>query len=143
MVSFRGFTPEIQREMALMNMNHCFGREIVGLGHKIIITNLSRDGSYGMAMFERAGFCSLIAVPIMTYKLHGIMGAAYRDRKRFSNDFSQLLAVIANLLGMALNKCLLKEQTPEGEDSLQRSGAPLTKVSRKGTTQEKDTIAKR
>jgi hypothetical protein len=120
--------------MALMNMNHCFGREIVGLGHKIIIPNLSRDGSYGMTMFEREGFCSLIAVPIMTYKLHGIMGTAYRDRKRFSNDFSQLLAVIANLLGMALNKCMPKEQTIEPEDRLQKSHAPGTKVSEKENT---------
>jgi len=141
LVSFRGFTDEIQREMALMNMNHCFGREIVGLGHKVIIPNLSRDGSYGMSMFERAGFCSLIAVPIMTYKLHGIMGAAYRDKKRLSNDFSQLLAVIANLLGMALNKCILKEQTIESEDRLQSSNIFHTKVSKKETTQKKDTIA--
>jgi transcriptional regulator with GAF, ATPase, and Fis domain len=141
LVSFRGFTHEIQREMALMNMNHCFGREIVGLGHKIIIPNLSRDGSYGMGMFERAGFHSLIAVPIMTYKLHGMMGAAYRDRKRFSNDFSQLLAVIANLLGMALNKCIIKEKTIEPEDRLQRSNTPRTKVSKKETTQGEDTIA--
>ena len=141
LVSFRGFTHEIQREMAQMNMNHCFGSEIVGLGHKIIIPNLSRDGSYSMDMFERAGFCSLIAVPIMTYKIHGIMGAAYRDRKRFSDDFSQLLAVIANLLGMALNKCITKEQTMEPEDRLQRSNRHRTKVSKKGITREKDTMA--
>jgi GAF domain-containing protein len=141
LVSSRGFTNEIQREMTLMNMNHYFGNEIVGLGHKIIIPNLSQDGSHGMAIFERAGFRSLIAVPIMTYKIHGTMGAAYRDRKRFSHDFPQLLVVIANLLGMALSKCMPEEQTIETEDRLQRNNTPRTKVSKKGTIQEKDTIA--
>jgi transcriptional regulator with GAF, ATPase, and Fis domain len=140
LVSSRGFTNEIQREMTIMNMNHRFSNEIVGLGHKIIIPNLSRDGRYGMAIFERAGFRSLIAVPIMTYKIHGTMGAAYRDRKRFSHDFSQLLAVIASLLGMALSKCTPEEQSIKTEDRIQRNDTPRTKVSQKGTIQEKDTI---
>ena len=63
-------------------MNHNLAREVVGLGNKVIITNISMNGSYSMAMFEKAGFYSLIAVPITTYKILGIMGAAYKSRKR-------------------------------------------------------------
>lgn len=76
----------------------------MGLGNRVVIRNLSKNVNYGMEMFEEAGFHSLIAVPIMTYKVLGIMGVAYRSRKKFDNEFPQLIAVIASLVGMALNK---------------------------------------
>jgi hypothetical protein len=70
----RGFTTEMRREMASMDLKHRFGNEIAGLGHKIMISNLSQDGNYNIPVFEKEGFCSLIAVPIMTYRIHGVMG---------------------------------------------------------------------
>jgi transcriptional regulator with GAF, ATPase, and Fis domain len=113
LVSCRGLTADMQRKLASIDMEHRFSHEIVGLGHKIIINNLSRDGNYEMSLFEKAGFCSLIAVPIMTYRVHGILGMAYRARKKFGRDYADLIAVIASLIGMSLNKAILHRQSEE------------------------------
>lgn len=109
-VACRGFTPDMRREMASMNLGHRFSNEIIGLGHSIAIPKLSQDGNYGIPVFEKSGFRSLVAVPIMTYRIHGVIGVAYRVRRKFSEDFTQLLAVIANLIGMSLNKSMLYQQ---------------------------------
>ena len=79
------------------------------------------DNRYGMEFFKKAGFSSLIAVPIVTYKVLGIIGAAYREKRGFSNDFSQLFSVIANLVGMALNRTMITEHVTLSEDTRQRS----------------------
>jgi transcriptional regulator with GAF, ATPase, and Fis domain len=106
----RGFTPAMRREMAAIDLEHRLSNEIIGLGHRVIIPNLSRDGRYDISFLKKAGFYSLIAVPIMTYRVHGMMGLAFRVRRRFDKDFTDLIAVIANLLGMALNKSALHKQ---------------------------------
>ena len=140
LVSSRNFTHEIRHEMSQMDMNHYLVKEVVGLGNRVIIPNLSMDGSYGMAMFEKAGFYSLIAVPITTHKILGIMGAAYKSRKRFSNDFPQLLAVIANLIGMALNKNVIAENNKPPEDSLKSSSELNMKTNSKVEAEEGSAI---
>jgi len=106
----RGFTPDMTREMAAMDLSHPFTREVISVGNNISIPNLSRGGSYHISTFTRAGYRSLMAVPIMTYKVHGIMGVAFRSRKRFDKDYTEMLTVIANLIGMALNKSRLSRQ---------------------------------
>ena len=100
----------MRREMASIDLEHRLSNEIIGLGHRVVIPNLSRDGRYDISFLKKAGFYSLIAVPIMTYRVHGMMGLAFRVRRRFDKDFSDLIAVIANLLGMALNKSALHKQ---------------------------------
>lgn len=105
-----GFTQEMKREMALMDPGHIFSHEIIGLGHKIILPSLNRNGRYNIPVFKKAGFRSLIAVPIMTYRIYGILGLAYRARMRFSDEFAQLVSVIGNLVGMSLNKSMLSKQ---------------------------------
>jgi hypothetical protein len=110
LVASLGFTPDMKREMASMDSGHRFSHEIIGLGHKIIIPSLNRNGRYNIPIFRKAGFRSLIAVPLMTYRTHGILGVAYRVRMKFSDDFTQLLVVIANLIGMSLNKSMLNKQ---------------------------------
>lgn len=109
-------------------MSHYFAREVVGLGNKIIIPRLNMDGRYGMSVFEKEGYCSLIAVPITTYRVLGIMGAAERGRNRFSPGFSQLFGVIANLVGMALNKNAPAGRAVSAEESPQSGGGPLTSI---------------
>ncbi len=111
LIACRGFDSDMKREVSLMDAGHLFGNEIVGLGNRIVIPDLSQDGRYSISTFEKAGFSSLIAMPIMTYKIHGIMGFAYRVRKKFNKDFSDFLAVVANLIGMALNKSMLHKLT--------------------------------
>jgi hypothetical protein len=123
----------MRREMASMDLGHCFSNEIVGQGHKIIVNNLSKDGNYDIALFEKAGFRSLIAVPIMTYRIHGIMGVAYRVRKRFNRDFPELLTVIANLIGMSLNKSMLHKRTIEKEKQSGTGNPPPLESSMKNS----------
>lgn len=134
LASFRNFTPEIQHEMAQIDMNHYFAREVVGLQNKITIPYLSADNNSAITMFRRAGFGSLIAVPITTYKVLGILGAAYRRRRKFNDDFSQLFAVIANLVGMALNKNTITEHTMPSEDSRQSGSGLSMNPDNKGDT---------
>jgi len=140
LVSSRNFTYEIHQEMDQMDMNHFFVQEVVGLGNRVIIPNLSMDGNYGMAMFEKAGFYSLIAVPITTHKILGIMGAAYKSRKRFSTDFPELLAVIANLIGMALNKNVVAENNIPPEYNLTSSSEFHMKTNSEAEAKEGRTV---
>jgi hypothetical protein len=90
--------------MTHMSKDHPLFREVLGLGNRIVIPNLLMDGAYGMSVFEKAGFCSLVAVPITTYKVIGILGAADKKKRRFGNDIAQLLSVIASLVGVSLTK---------------------------------------
>lgn len=143
LVSSRNFTYEIRYEISQMDMNHCFAKEVLGLGNRVIIPNLGTDGRYGMAMFEKAGFYSLIAVPIMTYKTLGILGAAYKSRKKFNNDFAQLFAVIANLVGMSLSKNIIPGHTVLQEDGLPSSGKLSMRNNEKGNTEESTAVIDR
>jgi len=96
--------------MTHMNKDHPLFREVLGLGNRIVIPNLSLDGAYGMSVFEKAGFCSLVAVPITTYKVLGILGAADIKKRRFGNDIAQLLSVIASLVGVSLTKTTIMQK---------------------------------
>lgn len=118
LVASLGFTPDMKRELDQLDREHRFSREIIGYGHSIIIPSLNRDGRYNIAVFKESGFRSLLAVPIMTYRIHGILGMAYRNRTKFDDDIVKLCNVIANLVGMSLhksnlNKQLLQKKLPE------------------------------
>lgn len=110
LVASLGFTPDMKREMNMLDQNHRFSHEIVGQGHKIIIPSLNRDGKYNIPIFEKSGFLSLLAVPIMTYRIHGILGMAFRSKRTLNKDFTQLFDVIANLIGMSLHKSTSNER---------------------------------
>jgi signal transduction protein with GAF and PtsI domain len=123
LVASLGFSPDMKQGMNSMEKDHLFPHEIIGLGHNINIPSLNRDGRYDIPFFAESGYKSLLAVPIMTYRVHGILGIAYRSRVKFSEEFAHLITVIANLLGMALHKSnidtqrLMKNQ-PENSPSV-------------------------
>ena len=110
LVASLGFSPDMKRGMNNLEKDHLFTHEIIGLGHNIVISSLSRDGRYDIPFFAESGYKSLLAVPIMTYRIHGILGIAYRSRVKLSEEFTQLITVIANLLGMALHKSNVNTQ---------------------------------
>ena len=112
LVSQRNFTEDIFHEMTRMNKSHPVFKEVVGLGNRIVIPNLSLDGAYSMGAFEKAGFFSLVAVPITTYKVLGILGVADKKKRRFGNDFAQLLSVIGNLVGVSLTRITVPQESP-------------------------------
>jgi len=121
----RGFTPEMRREMSAMDMARGFGRQVVGLANSIVIPDLARDGRYGLKSFGAAGYRWLLAVPLMTYRVHGVLGFASRDKKRLRKETSELAMVIAGLIGTALNKAGLSGELPLPE--MARQSPPVAK----------------
>ena len=111
----QGFTPHIQDKMAAMNLDHPFAKEVIGIGTSVTIPDLSQNGNIDMSMFIEAGFVALIAVPIITYRIQGIMGVVYRTRKRFTKDDTDLVTAVASIMGLALNKCASLKQTDDGQ----------------------------
>jgi signal transduction protein with GAF and PtsI domain len=122
----RGFSPEMKQEMASMDMNHRFSEQIVGLGNEIVIPDLSSNGRYGLSSFRKAGFKWLVAAPLMTYRVHGILGIASRNKKRLNRETADLTKVIAGLIGTALNKAWLSQKpaAPEKTDQPAAKEAP-------------------
>jgi transcriptional regulator with GAF, ATPase, and Fis domain len=143
----RGFDAGIQNMMEAMDKAHQFAAGIVGLGNKVIIPDLKNDTQYEITAFEQAGYASLIAVPIITYRAHGILGFAYRKTRKFPSDFSGLLAVIANLIGMAINKSMLAQLEPSKIEKTLPSDKPVpdddkNKAANKGNEKSGRPVAK-
>jgi len=108
LVAHRGFTPEMTHEMELMDSGQTLGNHAI-MGLRVIIADLSRDGEYGLSSFGKAGLRSLVAVPMRTYRTHGVMGIASRSKKRFNAEVAELLAVIAGLVGASVNSAELSK----------------------------------
>ena len=111
----RGFSPEMRQDIAMMDMSSSFSEQIIGMGHKIIIPDLSNDGLYGLPSFRTTGYKWLVAVPLMTYRAHGILGIASRNRKLLKKDTADLIMVIAGLIATSLSKAHLSHQSPAPE----------------------------
>jgi hypothetical protein len=123
----RGFSPEIRQEIGTMDMSHSFSEQIIGRGQKIVIPDLSNDGLYGLPSFRATGFRWLVAVPLMTYRVHGILGIASRNRKLLQKHTAELTMVIAGMIAASLSKAQLSHQLPEvekpaGQPSLEIKG---------------------
>ncbi len=111
----RGFTSDMQTEMSAMDIRHGFTRQVVGLGDEIVIPNLSSDGLYGLSSFRSAGYKWMVAAPLMTYRVNGVLGIASRNKKRLHKETADLVMVIAGLIGTALNRAGLSQQSPVPE----------------------------
>ena len=123
----RGFTDEIRREINSMDLNHDFSEQIIGLGHKVVIPDLHNDGLYGLASFGNAGYRWLVAVPIMTYRVHGILGMASHNKKTLQKDTADLIMVIAGLIGNALSKAYLERTFPAAKNTEPPAAKPEKK----------------
>lgn len=132
----RGFTSQMQLDMSAIDMNHNFSEQVVGLGNEIIIPDLSNDGRYGLSSFRTAGYKWLVAVPLMTYRVHGVLGIASRNKKRLRKETADLVMVIAGLIGTALNKAELSQKHPAPENTEQ----PPDKESRKDPVTSREDI---
>lgn len=124
LASFRNFTDEIHYEMSRIDLNNYFIEQIVGLGNKIVVPNLNMKDDHILAVFRKAGFHSLIAVPITTYRVLGIMGVAFRKKRNFSKDYINLIVLVSNLVGMAISKNMMIEHTLSQDYSRQVDSLP-------------------
>ena len=130
LIASLGFSPDMYREMDLLDKEHIFSHEVVGLGHNIVISSLGHDGKYNIPIFRESGFKSLLAVPIMTYRVHGILGIGYRSRFKFNDEFTHLVNVIANILGMSLHKSNLNKQWIQKDQKNLADSAPAESASK-------------
>jgi len=129
LAAYRGFTPDMKREMGSVDLGQSFGNQVAGLGHKIIIPDLPIDREYGLSSFSKAGYRSLVAVPLMTYHIQGVMGISTRNRQRFHAEITELLMVIARLVGMAIDKADLYQRTLAQEKHLIKDTQLIVKSS--------------
>jgi hypothetical protein len=111
----RGFSPEMRQEIGTMDLSHSFSEQIIGLGHKIIIPDLSNDGLYGIPSFKNTGYKWLVAVPLMTYRAHGILGTASRNRKLLKKETADLIMTIAGIIATSLSKAHFSRLTTAPE----------------------------
>ena len=113
----RGFTKEMKREIDSMDFDHSLAHQVAALGYDISLSDLSRDKKYRLSSFSKAGFRSVVAVPLMTYRVEGVMGIASSE-KRCPSGIGKLLAVIAGLVSSALIKAYLYQQKLAEEKKL-------------------------
>jgi transcriptional regulator with GAF, ATPase, and Fis domain len=116
----RGFTGEMKMEMTDMETNIGFGEQVVGLGQKIVIPDASANGHFQLTSFWDAGYRWMVAVPMMTYRNHGVVGIASRDKRKYKRETAGLMTVIAGLVGMAL----LKTRLFRTISALEKKGGP-------------------
>ena len=100
----RGFTEAMKAEITAMDLTHEFTGQIIGMGHKITIPDLSNDGRYGLESFGKAGYKWAAAVPLMTYRCWGLLGTASKSRKLLKKDTPELIMVIGGLIAHAWSK---------------------------------------
>ncbi|MFC2032970.1 GAF domain-containing protein [Chloroflexota bacterium] len=140
LVAHRGFTPDMKLQIVSSNLESSLGMRVAGLGQKIIIPDLNKDGVYGLSAFQQAGYVSLLTVPIETYRIHGIIGVASSNKQHFDKEFAELLSVIGGLVGMALNKALLylksRDEVPSGSTSSVPDNSPERPVEVRDQTRE-------
>ena len=109
LVAERGFNREMRQEVSALDMARGFGKQVVGLASPVVIPDLSHDGHYGLDSFRAAGYKWMVAVPLLTYRVHGVLGIASRDKKWLRKETPDLALVIAGLIGTALNRAGLSE----------------------------------
>jgi transcriptional regulator with GAF, ATPase, and Fis domain len=120
----RALNTDIKRVIVSTDLGQLFNNRSAVLGHKIAIPDLSRDEENGLSSFSKAGLRSLVAVPMRTYRLQGLLGVAFRTKKRSLTGITELLMVIASLIGLALDKANLYERMIAREEQ-SNAGAQL------------------
>jgi signal transduction protein with GAF and PtsI domain len=108
----RGFSDEMRLEILSMDRNQSFSGQIIGMGQKIVIQNLNNDGLYGLSSFRNAGYKCVVAVPLMTYRVYGILGIASHKKNFLREETTDLLMVIGSLIASALSKAQLTRNFP-------------------------------
>jgi GAF domain-containing protein len=106
----RGFTGVMEWEISSSESAQDLGNLVARLGHKVVISHLSRQDTVDLKSFRMARLRSLVAVPIRTYRTSGLLGIASHMKKQFGQDCADLLAVTASMIGAALDKANLYGQ---------------------------------
>ncbi len=115
LTSSRGLTSTQSQELSEPTLQQVLNDRI-GTGDLVIVPDISRDEYLGRSTFVKAGFGSLIVVPLMTYQVRGILGTMWRVTKGFDTDYGFLLLVVGNLICSALERAALYERLLGGAE---------------------------
>jgi len=102
LVASSGGTVEMTQLAGWTDSHADLGEQVI-IGSKVVVPDLSRNSTDGLASFALAGFRSLVAVPIRTYRTQGVIGVASRTKNHLSTEVGELLMTIAGLVGTTLN----------------------------------------
>lgn len=110
----RGLTAAQARELLAPGLRRVL-EDRIGTGDLAIIPEMSRDEGLGMSTFVRAGFSSMVVVPLITGQSSGTLGAMWRQTKAFDTDYGLLLMVVGHLVSAALERAALYERLTGAE----------------------------
>jgi len=114
LVASRGVTTRMANIAGWADSHANLGEQVV-VGAKVVVPDLSLSSKDGLVSFALAGFRSLVAVPIRTYRTQGVIGMASSTKNHLSAETGELLMTIAGLVGATLNVAELGSITLDGE----------------------------
>ncbi len=123
--AYRGFTSDMIGELSQVESSPY--AQVLKLWQRIIISDLSHEKKNGFTSFREAGFHSLLAVPLRTYRIRGAIGIAAIAKRRFHVESAELLEVIADFVGVTLDKIELNQRALDKDNhSKESAGLSLT-----------------
>jgi len=108
---YRGFTPDMKREIDSTDSGWNLSSLAAGVGQRIVIPDLSAETDYDLSSFKKAKLRSLVIVPLRNYRLLGVMGIASRTKKGFSAEVTDLFVLVTSLVSVALDKANLYQRS--------------------------------
>lgn len=105
--AYRGFTSDMIGELSQVESSPY--DQVLKLWQRIIIPDLSHEKKNGFTSFREAGFRSLLVVPLRTYRIRGAIGIAAIAKRRFPVETAELLEVVADFVGVTLDKIELNQ----------------------------------
>ncbi len=122
LVAHRGFTPEMQQEIASMKLGQSLTGQVALSGQPIVIPDIAADTRYNPVSPTKTGLQSLAAVPIKSKgKTRGVVGAASSARDQFTKGMVELLTVLGNHISIALDKADFYHETRAKEEQSRQS----------------------
>lgn len=100
--AWRGFTGEMKRDAESLVAKEV--AQPLAEADTIVVTDLAEAADPALASFVRAGFASLIVVPLRTNLFQGFLGAVSREPATFNGQSAEILKLKASLIGAALEK---------------------------------------
>lgn len=111
----RGLTAAQARELQAPGLRRVL-EDRLGTGDLVVVPDLVRDGHLGVPLFVKAGFGSMVVVPLVTGRSRGTLGAMWRATKGFDTDYGYLLMVVGSLVCSTLERAALYERLLGGAE---------------------------
>ena len=111
----RGLTAAQMRELQVPGLRRVL-EDRIGTGDLVVIPDLARDECLGVPTLIKAGFGSMVVVPLITGQWRGTLGAVWRTTKGFDTDCGYVMMVVGNLVCSALERAALYERLLGGTE---------------------------